>query len=158
MTFPSQILDEIATELAGLDSVEAAVKRELRPDDPNCIVSVTGGDWDPEAYEIGKQTFGAALGPKLSFYSVEVAVFVKGLGEEDTYELRNDITREIRDLVETDSDLRNTLIGLVETGTSAPETVRMMQVKNQRNGTVRVPDTGDFAFYSLTELEVKVEA
>lgn len=159
MTFPNQILAAIADEIETLTNVDTAVTRDLRPSDPNCIVSVTGGDWKPDAYEIGKGTLGAALGPKLSIYDVGVMLFVKGLGEEDLLELRNDITREIRDLVETDSDLRNTLIGMVETGTlSAPEVVRMMQVRSQQNGIIEIDDTGDFAYFSFTELEVKVES
>ncbi len=159
MTFPTQIIDELAAQIATITSVDQAVKRELRRDDPNCIVSVTGGEWTPESYEIGHQTLGAAHGPKTSFYKFIVALFVKGLGEEDTYALMNQITREIRDLVETQSNLRLNLLGMLETGSPArPETVRDMTVQSQKPGSASVEGTGDFAYFSVTELTVKVEA
>ena len=159
MTFPTQIIAVIAAELDNVTGVDQAVKRDLRPDDPNCIVAVVGGDLKPEEVEIGKPTFGAVHGPSHGYYEIDIGLFVKMMGEEDGYALRNDITREIRDLVETQSDLRNNLIGLVETGSLGNlETVRMMTVQNQRTGTFRVDDTGDFAFFSMTELIVKVEA
>ena len=158
MTFPTQIIAVIAEELDKVPHVDQAVKRDLRPDDPNCIVSVVGGDWKPEDPEIGKSTFGAAHPASHGYYQIDIGLFVKMMGEEDGYALRNDITREIRDLVETQSDLRNNLIGLEETGSlENKETVRMMTVQNQRTGTFRVDDTGDFAFFSMTELIVKVE-
>ena len=159
MSFPGQIIDALATGLETIAAVDQAFKRDLKLDDPNCVVGITGADWMPEGMDIGKPTLGAARGPAIAEYQIQIALFVKGLGEEDMYAMRNDITRQIRDLVETDSDLRQSLIGLQETGSlSDLETVRYMTVKSQKPGSVTVEDTGEFAYFSLTELLVKVES
>ena len=158
MSFPSQIFQELKTGLATLPGVGAVVVRGLRESDPNHIVTLTGGAWNPDSREIGPQQLGPAHGPKTSMYEFTIGAFVKGLGEEDLFETSNDMMRSIRQLVETDGTMRNNLLGMAETGiTNRPETVRTMYIKNQKPGRIDATD-GDLAFFSVTELTVKVES
>lgn len=99
--FPENVVNEIHDEVVLLDPEFTALKRPLRPSDPNKSVGVYGLDWEPSEHEIG-----GPADPSLARYSIGIQSMVKHATEEDGQALHTNIAHRVRTMLYRSVDLR----------------------------------------------------
>lgn len=147
VTFPSNITEALVTRFATIPGVDVALTRPLRLVDPNGSVGVASIDWKPLDIEIrGRITDEPILGR----YRIIVQTLIKGLDEQESRAVHDTLTKSIRTMVYTDSQLGLSLLALTETSSSHTERLKRWGLSTQAFSGEKLKS--EYTFLSATEL------
>ena len=142
--YPEVVVDAIYDEVQLLDEAITALRRPLRPTDPNYSVGIFGTDWQPVEHEIG-----GPPDPSLSRYEVSIQSLVKHAVEEEGQALHTNIAHRLRTMLYRNNDLRVRLGQMrIEFAGGVSEGVTRTGISNQRFRSNEIQ--GQFVYVSLT--------
>lgn len=149
--FPENVVDVIHDEVKALDASLTALRRPLRPSDPNYSVGIFGMDWEPVDFEIG-----GPRDPALSRYQVGIQSLVKHATEEDGQALHTNIAHRVRIMLYRSGALRVRLMSTkVDFAGGIVERVTRWGISSQRFRSNEI--SGQFVYLAVTNVWIETE-